>query len=92
MVEELQYTPKNIIVYGYSIGSGPSTNLASRHNIGGLIIHSGLSSGLRVLDPNIIETSYNDFFPNVDYIVDVLAPIYLLHGGADSMINVVHAE
>lgn len=66
--------------------------MASRHNVGGLVIHSGLSSGLRVLDPKIETTNYNDFFPNVDYIGDVLAPVYLLHGGADSMINVVHAE
>lgn len=57
-----------------------------------MIIHSGLSSGLRVIDPTINQTSYYDIFPNLDYIVDVTAPVYLLHGGADSMINVVHAE
>ncbi|CAD8138905.1 unnamed protein product [Paramecium octaurelia] len=92
LVDQLQFEPRNIIIYGYSIGSGPSTNLASRHDVGGLIIHSGLSSGLRVIDPTIDHTSYNDIFPNLDYIVDVTAPVYLLHGGADSMINVVHAE
>ncbi|CAD8061565.1 unnamed protein product [Paramecium sonneborni] len=92
LVDQLQFEPRNIIIYGYSIGSGPSTNLASRHNVGGLIIHSGLSSGLRVIDPNIKQTSYYDIFPNIDYIVDVTAPVFLLHGGADSMISVVHAE
>ncbi|CAK74994.1 unnamed protein product (macronuclear) [Paramecium tetraurelia] len=92
LIDQLQFEPRNIIIYGYSIGSGPSTNLASRHEVGGLIIHSGLSSGLRVIDPTIDHTSYNDIFPNLDYIVDVSAPVYLLHGGADSMINVVHAE
>lgn len=44
------------------------------------------------MDLSIKKTDYNDFFPNVEYIVDVVAPVYVLHGGADSMINVAHAE
>ena len=54
-------------MYGYSIGSGPSTFLASKLTVGGLIIHSGLSSGMRILDPNI-ESFSTDIFPNIDFI------------------------
>lgn len=74
------------------MGSGPSTLLASRLRVGGLVVHSGLSSGLRIWDPDIQKTPYWDIFPNVDLIEDVVAPTFILHGGEDSMINVVHAE
>jgi len=42
-----------IIVYGQSVGSGPSCYLCSKKdNIGGLILHSPFMSGMRVLTTN----------------------------------------
>lgn len=48
---ELGYKWQNIILYGQSIGSGPSVTIASNpmFPVGGLIIHSGFTSGLRIL-------------------------------------------
>jgi hypothetical protein len=47
--------PKNVILYGQSVGSGPCCHLISRKNaepIGGLILHSPFTSGMRVLTPS----------------------------------------
>lgn len=67
-VKELQVPWNHIILYGQSIGSGPSVALASDSNylIGGLIIHSGFMSGLRVIDPYMRETPEEDLFPNIE--------------------------
>jgi hypothetical protein len=53
-----------------SLKAGPSTFLASHYStpIGGLILHSPLSSGARLIDPNLKKTLKNDIFPNIDYI------------------------
>ena len=52
------------------MGSGPSVFMASleKFPVAGLILHSPISSGLRMLDFNMTETPYNDLFPNVDLI------------------------
>ena len=54
-----------IILYGQSLGSGPTLYLASRDCVSGIIIHSGLLSCVRVLDPTVTSTPFYDLFPNV---------------------------
>jgi pimeloyl-ACP methyl ester carboxylesterase len=45
---------KRIILYGQSVGSGPCCYLASKKDLvlGGLILHSPFTSGMRVLTPS----------------------------------------
>jgi dienelactone hydrolase len=43
---------RSIILYGQSVGSGPSCYLASKQPVGGLILHSPFTSGMRVLTPS----------------------------------------
>jgi hypothetical protein len=44
---------KQIVIYGQSVGSGPSCYLCSkRPGVGGLILHSPFMSGMRVLTPS----------------------------------------
>jgi len=72
LVEKLNYKWHNIILYfdfiyfiilffryGESIGSGPSTYLASQTDtpVGGLILQAGFSSGLRVMNYKIKSTN-----------------------------------
>jgi hypothetical protein len=45
--------PTNIILYGQSVGSGPCCHLAaSEGELGGMILHSPFTSGMRVLTPS----------------------------------------
>lgn len=45
---------KNVVLYGQSVGSGPCCYLASKpdEEIGGMILHSPFTSGMRVLTPS----------------------------------------
>lgn len=44
---------RQIIIYGQSVGSGPSCYICSKKpNVGGLILHSPFMSGMRVLTPS----------------------------------------
>lgn len=54
--------PRNIIVFGRSLGSGPSCHLAARHNVGGLVLISALTSILRVPLPWLRITIPGDMF------------------------------
>jgi hypothetical protein len=67
---QLNYEWNRIILYGQSLGSGPSTYLASNENfpVGGLILHSSYMSGLRIMVTNMKKTNKKDFFPNIDLI------------------------
>lgn len=45
--------PSRIILYGQSVGSGPCCYLAARNDqVGGIILHSAFTSGMRVLTPS----------------------------------------
>lgn len=46
---------RNIVLYGQSVGSGPCCYLASKNSsseLGGMILHSPFTSGMRVLTPS----------------------------------------
>ncbi len=55
--------PENIILYGQSIGTVPTVDLASRYECAAVILHSPLMSGLRVAFPDTRKTYCFDAFP-----------------------------
>eukprot|EP00929_Paragymnodinium_shiwhaense_P044425 TRINITY_DN22799_c0_g2_i1.p1 TRINITY_DN22799_c0_g2~~TRINITY_DN22799_c0_g2_i1.p1 ORF type:complete len:334 (-),score=42.50 TRINITY_DN22799_c0_g2_i1:269-1270(-) len=79
-----------IICYGQSIGSVPSVDLASRADVGGLILHSAMKSGLGVIHPEVKTTYWFDVFQNVSRIKRVNAPVFILHGTHDTEIKIEH--
>lgn len=44
--------PEDIILYGQSIGTVPTIDLATRYKVGAVVLHSPLMSGLRVACPD----------------------------------------
>lgn len=56
-------SPENIILYGQSIGTVPTVDLASRYEVGAVVLHSPLMSGMRVAFPNTKRTWFFDAFP-----------------------------
>jgi fermentation-respiration switch protein FrsA (DUF1100 family) len=80
----------NVILYGQSVGSGPSCYLASkRPNVGGLILHSPFTSGMRVLTPSRALACL-DIFPNIDRIKQTSCPVYIIHGKKDVEVPIEH--
>lgn len=89
--------PDTIFIFGRSIGSGPSTDLASklrRHECAGLILQSPLESGMRVFSGPTLATigSPWDPFKNTDKIEKVQVPVLIIHGEADSVVPVLNGK
>lgn len=82
--------PERIIAYGFSAGGGPAVDLASRKPLAGLIVESTFTSAFRVYLP--IQVLPFDKFDNLEKIAGVSRPVLILHGTADSVIPVQHAE
>jgi fermentation-respiration switch protein FrsA (DUF1100 family) len=72
----------------------PSLYLSSNPEfpLKGLILHSPIASGLRILQPGLRQTLANDFFPNIEMIGYVRCPIMIIHGENDQVINIEHAK
>ncbi|KAL5726471.1 hypothetical protein ACHQM5_009556 [Ranunculus cassubicifolius] len=89
-----QYGVKDeeLILYGQSVGSGPTLDLASRlPNLRAVVLHSPILSGLRVLYPTK-RTYWFDIYKNIDKICTVTCPVLVIHGTADEVVNCTHGK
>uniref|UniRef100_A0A914DS09 Protein ABHD13 n=1 Tax=Acrobeloides nanus TaxID=290746 RepID=A0A914DS09_9BILA len=86
-----QIPPERVILYGQSIGTVPSVDLASNSpNIAALILHSPLMSGFRVAFPGTQRTWCCDAFPSIEKIPRVKCPTLVIHGTDDDVIDFSH--
>ncbi|XP_054627918.1 alpha/beta hydrolase domain-containing protein 17C [Dunckerocampus dactyliophorus] len=83
-------SPENIILYGQSIGTVPTIDLAARHECAAVILHSPLMSGLRVAFPATRKTYCFDAFPSIDKVSKVTSPVLVIHGTEDEVIDFSH--
>lgn len=82
--------PENIILYGQSIGTVPTVDLATRHEVAAVILHSPLMSGMRVAFPKTKRTWFFDVFPSIDKVPKVKSPVLVIHGTDDEVIDFSH--
>jgi abhydrolase domain-containing protein 17 len=85
---QLKIPPQQIIVYGRSLGGGSATQLATRHDVAGLILESSFTSAFRVAVPFPLLPF--DKFTNIDKIHKVNCPVLIMHGRADRVIPFQH--
>ncbi|PIA33382.1 hypothetical protein AQUCO_04100068v1 [Aquilegia coerulea] len=89
-----QYDVKDeqIILYGQSVGSGPTLDLASQlPDLRAVVLHSPILSGLRVLYP-VKRTYWFDIYKNIDKVGTVSCPVLVIHGTADDVVNCTHGK
>ncbi|KAL5095735.1 hypothetical protein RYX36_000062 [Vicia faba] len=92
LVEMYGAKEEDIILYGQSVGSGPTTDLASRlPNLRAVILHSPILSGLRVMYP-VKRTYWFDIYKNIDKIPLVNCPVLVIHGTADDVVDCSHGK
>ncbi|KAG6770200.1 alpha/beta hydrolase domain-containing protein 17B-like [Populus alba x Populus x berolinensis] len=83
---------EDLIVYGQSVGSGPTLHLASRlQRLRGVVLHSAILSGIRVLYP-VKMTFWFDIFKNIDKIRLVSCPVLVIHGTNDDIVDLSHGK
>jgi fermentation-respiration switch protein FrsA (DUF1100 family) len=96
LTEVLKHKPRNIVLYGRSLGSGPSCYLAERLSrdgvkIGGLILQSPIMSVFRVAF-NFRFSLPGDMFCNVDRVSRVSCPVFVIHGTRDEVVPFWNGE
>ena len=84
VTETLGVKPSDLILYGYSIGSGPSCYLAERYPVAGLIFHSGFYSAPQVVTR--CRILWIDPFPNGKRLRTIACPKLFLHGREDRIV------
>ncbi|KAG4926771.1 hypothetical protein GLYMA_19G050600v4 [Glycine max] len=90
--EQYGVEDEQLILYGQSVGSGPTLDLASRiAELRGVILHSPILSGLRVLYP-VKRTYWFDIYKNIDKVGAVKCPVLVIHGTADEVVDVSHGK
>lgn len=90
LVNDLKRDPQRIIVFGHSLGSGPSTELATTRPVAGLILQGAFTSTVRVI------TRYKvlpvDYFDNLRKIKYLKVPLLVIHGTNDHIIPYHHGK
>mmetsp|Transcript_37715 Transcript_37715/g.48816 ORF Transcript_37715/g.48816 Transcript_37715/m.48816 type:complete len:397 (-) Transcript_37715:146-1336(-) len=98
LVTDLQISPESIVLYGRSIGSGPTIDLASRpfcrDSIAGVILQSPiLSGGSVLLGPSAGQAARPfDIFTNYAKIGRVNRPVAVMHGTNDEVVPLVNGQ
>ncbi len=80
---------KNIIVMGKSVGSGSSCYIAEKYPVGGLILECPFVSCINVISSFLATIGkFMDTFPNYTRIQNIKCPCIIMHGNADTIIDV----
>jgi abhydrolase domain-containing protein 17 len=90
LTQTLKISPDRIVLYGRSVGGGPSTDLVMRKPIAGMILESTFISPFRVVIP--IQILPFEKFPNQKNLRQVRVPILFIHGTDDRIIPFWHSQ
>ena len=91
--DELHYSPYDIFIYGFSLGTGIAFNLACDKDYpnGGVILQSPFLSITRIFY-NFKKTHYFDIFNSCDKAKYCESTIYIIHGTKDTIVPYVHGR
>ena len=91
--EILKFNNKNIFLYGFSLGTGISFDLACRQKfpIGGLILQSPFLSIFRI-EYNKKKSPFFDIFKTCDKAHKLKAKTLFIHGNKDDVVPYIHGR
>lgn len=92
LVAERRIPRKRILLFGRSLGSGPTVDLATSlgRELGGVVLIAALTSCVRVVFNNVPHTLKFDMFANIDKIDKILVPVFCVHGMVDDVVPFSH--
>jgi fermentation-respiration switch protein FrsA (DUF1100 family) len=94
LVDQLKIPKSNLLIFGRSIGSGPSVYLAGQREATCLILISPMMSIKTIFKDylgKLVAYFINDKFENYKRIEEISCPILIIHGQSDTLIKYYHA-
>ena len=96
-IATLGYELSEIFLWGFSLGSGPTVEIATRYqSLAGVILHSPLASCLAWLDSSLDKCTQGyagpDLFSNITKVAKIKSKVLILHGGEDRIIPSCHSQ
>jgi len=88
--EEKDYTPDRVVLYGRSVGGGPTLDLAVREPVGGVILEGTFLTAFRVVTR--IPLLPFDHFRNDLLVGRVDCPLLVTHGTRDRVVPFSHGR
>lgn len=96
LVDTVGYDYSKVLLLGRSLGSGCAAYLASKYEVGGLILLNAFSSVRAVATAKVGKAlawlAFGDCFANDQHIAKVASPILLVHGSEDTTVPPSHSE
>ncbi len=87
---DLGYSPKDIILYGESLGSGVAVQMATKFNVAAIILESPYSSIASVAQRTYwfvpVAWLLKDGFNSAKFAPKILTPTLIIHGTSDSVV------
>ncbi|MES2207128.1 MAG: alpha/beta hydrolase [Pseudomonadota bacterium] len=90
LIHDLKLSPQSIIAHGRSLGGGVAADLASRHEVGGLILESTFLSAYRVMTRFSLYPF--DAFNTYAKLKNIKSKVLVIHGKLDEVIPFYHGE
>lgn len=87
---KLGLPPERIVVFGYSLGSGPGVEVALRKPVAGLVLQGAFVSAYRVL--TWLPLFPGDKYVNLAKAPALKVPVMVIHGTADHTVPFWHGE
>ena len=93
IINEMNYYPHRIFLYGFSLGTGIVFDFACKkeYPVAGLILQSPFLSILRIIY-NTKKTKYFDLFNNCDKAKYLCTKTLILHGDNDKTVPYIHGR
>ena len=87
-------TEDEVVLYGQSLGCGPTIHLASKTAMAGVILQSPFMSFLSIIFKTRLSRNFNflDGFNNIEKIGEVGSPVLVIHGTEDEIIDISHGR
>ncbi|MEN8374020.1 MAG: alpha/beta hydrolase [Gemmatimonadota bacterium] len=86
--DELGVPPTRVVLYGRSVGGGPTLQLAAAEPVAGVILEGAFTTAFRVVTQ--VPVLPFDRFPNETLIDRVDAPVLIVHGRRDRVVPFRH--
>lgn len=90
LTHTLKITPQRIVLFGRSIGTGPTTHLATKFPVRALILESPFVSAYRV--KTIFPLFPFDKYPNLENVSKISIPLLVIQGTHDNIISPWHGK